>query len=109
MEIIKYDKLIRDKIPEIIERRGKESKTRIAETEEYQQKLREKLEEKVYEFLSADEKDKIEEIADILEVLYAICDSKGISREEIEKIRVRKVEERGGFKQRIILEETRGK
>ena len=71
--------------------------------------MREKLEEEVKEFLSADEKDKIEEIADILEVLYAICDARGVSREKIEEIRAQKAQERGGFQKRIILEETRTK
>lgn len=69
----------------------------------------EKLEEEVHEFLSSDDEHKIEEIADILEVLYAYCTVKGISREEIERIRKKKAEERGGFQQRIILEETKGK
>jgi len=109
METIRYDKLIRDKIPEIIKKKGVESRTRIAEKEEYYQKLLEKLEEEVQEFLSSEEKDKIEETADILEVLYAICDLRGISREEIEKIRAKKAEERGEFRNRIILEETKEK
>lgn len=95
METIKYNKLIRDGIPEIIKNKGKESKTRIAEEEEYEQKLQEKLEGEIKEFLSAEEKDKIEEIADILEVIYAICDLKGVSREEIEDIRSKKAQERG--------------
>ena len=109
MERIPYDKLIRDRIPEIIRNDGKESATHIAEDEEYFQKLQEKLEEEVNEFLSSDENHKIEEIADILEVLYAICDVKGISQEEIEKIRFQKAQERGGFQKRIILEEIRDK
>ncbi|MFH0929970.1 MAG: nucleoside triphosphate pyrophosphohydrolase [Candidatus Moraniibacteriota bacterium] len=109
MKKIKYDKLIRDKIPEIIQGDGKESTTHIAEDEEYFQKLQEKLEEEVREFLSSDEGHKIEEVADILEVLYAICDVKGVSREQIEEIRAQKAKNRGGFEKRIILEETTGK
>lgn len=109
MEVIKYDKLVRNEIPEIIKKGGKESVTHIADEKEYAQKLQEKLEEEVHEFLSSDDEHKIEEIADILEVLYAYCTVKGISREEIERIRKKKAEERGGFQQRIILEETRDK
>jgi len=71
--------------------------------------LEEKLEEEVNEFLSADENNKVEEIADMLEVLYAICDARGVSKEKIEEIRTQKAKERGGFEKRIILEETRGK
>ena len=107
METIKYDKLIRDKIPEIIKGDNKEAVTRIADNEEYLQKLKEKLEEEVNELLSSDENNETQEIADILEVLYAICDARGISRQKIEEIRSQKAKERGGFKQRIILEETR--
>jgi predicted house-cleaning noncanonical NTP pyrophosphatase (MazG superfamily) len=109
METIKYNKLIRNRIPEIIKEKDIESKTHIAEKDEYYQKLQEKLEEEIKEFLSADEKDKIEEIADILEVLYTICDVKGVSREQIEEIRAQKSKDRGGFEKRIILEETRTK
>lgn len=108
MEKIKYDKLIRDKIPEIIQKDGKDSAIRIAEEEEYVQKLLEKLEEEVTELLSAPEENEAEEIADILEVLYAICDARGVSRDKIEEIRVQKANERGGFQKRIILEEIRG-
>lgn len=109
MEKITYNKLIRDRIPEIIRGDGKESVTHVAEKEEYYQKLQEKLEEEVKEFLSSDEGHKIEEIADILEVLYTICDAKGVSREQIEEIRAQKARDRGGFEKRIILEETRNK
>jgi predicted house-cleaning noncanonical NTP pyrophosphatase (MazG superfamily) len=107
METINYNKLVRDRIPEIIQKDGKESATYKAEEKEYIQKLLEKLEEEVQEFFSADEEHKIEEIADILEVLYSFCDAKGISREKIEEIRTQKASERGGFQKRIILEETR--
>ncbi len=107
MKVINYKKLIRDNIPEILRNKGVEYKTRIAENEEYEQKLLEKLEEEVQELLSAEEKDKIEEVVDILEVLYAISEARGISREQIEEIRTQKAKERGGFRQRIILEETR--
>lgn len=99
----KYDKLVRDKIPEIIRARGVEPVTRVAGDEEYWQKLREKLEEEVKEFLQAE---NAEELADILEVIHAICDHKGFSRQEVRLLRRKKAEDRGGFKARIILEEA---
>ena len=98
-------KLVRDKIPEIIEKDGKKPITRIASRTECEARLGEKLQEEVSEFL---ESGKTEELADILEVIRAICDLRGISHEDLEKIRNKKLEERGGFKKRIILERISG-
>ncbi len=94
-------KLVRDKIPEIIKKSNKISKTHIANDEEYWNELKSKLLEEVNEFL---EDNNSEELADIQEVLYAIYDFKGFSKEEIEKIRSKKMNERGGFKNKIILD-----
>ena len=100
---MKYNKLVRDKIPEIIKKKGEECKTRIAGDGEYWQKLKEKLQEEIEEF----QKDEsIEEIADILEVLEAICDYKKFDKEEVDRTKTKKAEERGKFKERIILEES---
>ncbi len=77
--------------------------THVANTEEYWQKLKEKLKEEILEF----EKDEsIEEIADMLEVIDAIVDYKSFNKEEIEKIKAKKAEEKGKFKKRIILDES---
>ncbi len=96
-----YNKLVRDKIPEIIEADGKTCKTRILDDEEYLAALEEKLNEEVAEY----QKDKnLEEMADVLEVLQAICIAKGYSLEELEAMRARKSEKRGGFANRIFLE-----
>ena len=95
-------KLVRDKIPEIIESKGEEADFHVANDKEYLEKLREKLHEEVDEFLKTEE---MEELADILEVIYAICDLKEFRRERLEKLRKEKVEERGAFKERMILEE----
>lgn len=100
---MEYNKLIRDKIPQIIKEKGQTAVTHIADEKEYWVKLKEKLGEEIQEFLKDESP---EEIADVLEVLYAICDFKKISRAEIEKIRQEKAAKRGGFKDRIILEET---
>lgn len=99
---MKYDKLVRDGIPEKIEKNGGKPKFHHAETGEYWIKLKEKLWEEVKEF---DEDESMEEIADIMEVLDSICEFKGFDPEEVGKAKDEKLEKRGGFKQRIILEE----
>ena len=100
---MKYNKLVRDKIPEIIKNKGAVPITHIADDEEYWQKLKEKLQEEVDEFLKDGNE---EELADILEVIYAICDFKNFDKEKLELFRKKKAEERGGFKNKIILDET---
>ena len=102
-EVMKYDKLVRDRIPEIIKAKGKKCKTYIADNQEYAEKLKQKLLEEVNEYLESGEK---EELADVLEVMFALCGIEGISWEELEEIRKNKFNERGGFSQRIILEEA---
>jgi predicted house-cleaning noncanonical NTP pyrophosphatase (MazG superfamily) len=101
---MKYNKLVRDKIPEIIKKKGVVPITHIAGDEEYWQKLKEKLLEEVDEFLKDGNE---EELADILEVIYAICDFKKIDKNKLELLRKKKAEQRGGFKNKIILDETK--
>ena len=97
-----YNKLVRDKIPEIIAcDNGKNCKIRIMEDGEYLEKLNTKLQEELKEYLESGE---IEELADLEEVLRAILDIKNVSYEEFEKIRNKKVEKRGAFKKKIFLE-----
>lgn len=96
-----YNKLVRDKIPAIIEADGKECKTRILSNDEYIAALEMKLNEEVAEY-QADK--NLEEMADILEVLQAICLVKGYSLDELEVMRAKKADERGGFKEKIFLE-----
>ncbi len=101
---MKYNKLVRDKIPEIIKSKGDIPLTHIASNEEYQQKLKEKLQEEVNEFL---EDNNEEELADILEVIYALCDLYEFDKIKLEQLRKEKAEKRGGFKDKIILDETK--
>jgi len=100
---MKYPKLVRDKIPERIKSKGKTPVTHLAPDGEYWEKLKEKLQEEVNEFL---EENNIEELADILEVVYAIKDFK-FREEDLETIRERKEEDRGAFKEKIILDEVK--
>ena len=101
---MKYNKLVRDKIPQIIKDNGQVSVTHIASDDEYAEKLKAKLQEEVNEFLEDLNK---EELADILEVVYTLCDLYKIDKNKLERIRKEKAEKRGGFKDKIILEEVK--
>lgn len=96
-----YNKLVRDKIPELIESDGKKCVTHILSEKEYIAALETKLDEEVAEY-QADK--NLEEMADVLEVLRAICIARGYTLEELEQLRAKKVAERGGFEERIFLE-----
>lgn len=97
-----YNKLVRDKIPEIIAGdNGKTCVTRIMEDDEYLKALNTKMQEELKEYLESGE---VEELADLEEVLRAILDVKKVSYEEFEKIRKAKVNKRGAFKKKIFLE-----
>jgi predicted house-cleaning noncanonical NTP pyrophosphatase (MazG superfamily) len=101
---MKYHKLVRDKIPEIIKKKGKIPIIHIANEKEYWKGLKRKLREEVNEFLKNFNE---EELADILEIIYAICDLKKIDKKGLEKLRKKKAKERGEFKKKIILDEVR--
>lgn len=103
MTIKYYNKLVRDKIPAVIAKTGSSFETKVLGQEEYIEKLNEKLTEELGEFYNATPEETVGELADILEVLYALAETKGISVEEIENIRLQKKEDRGGFEQRILL------
>jgi predicted house-cleaning noncanonical NTP pyrophosphatase (MazG superfamily) len=96
-----YNKLVRDKIPEIIKQNGEEPITHIAEEKEYEKALINKLHEEIAEFL---ENPSVEEMADVVEVMRAICSLKGINVDNLEKVRREKENKRGGFEKRIILD-----
>lgn len=103
MKEIIYDKLVRDKIPKIIEKSGKHCKIEILSDEKYLEMIDKKLNEELAEY----HKDKnIEELADLLEVIYAATKALGYSIEELEKVRVEKVEKRGGFDKKILLKKV---
>lgn len=102
-ESMRYDKLVRDRIPELIREKNQSCSFHVATDEEYRKKLYEKLHEEAEE-LVADR--NAGEVADILEVLDAIMALEGISPEEVSVVKQEKHERRGGFESRIILEES---
>lgn len=102
MKII-YNKLVRDKIPEIIEASGKSCSNEVLSDDEYLKMLDAKLDEELAEY----HKDQnIEELADLIEVIYATTKARGYSLEDLEKVRAEKASKRGGFEKKILLKEV---
>ena len=99
--MIEYYKLIRDRIPEIIERSGKKCVVEVLEDDAYLQYLDQKLNEELAEY---QESKSMEELADLLEVMSAVAAARGSSLDEVERIRLGKKEKRGGFEKKILLE-----
>lgn len=103
--MIVYQKLVRDKIPELIRGQNEKPIFRILEDGEYIRCLEEKLDEEVAEF----HKDRcVQELADILEVVLALAESQGCSWEELVEIAREKREKRGAFREKIFLEGKEG-
>ena len=100
----KYDKLVRDRIPEIIKADGKECIVEVVDNKKKYELLERKLEEEVNEFL---EDKNLEELADVMEVLFGLADSLGYSEDELLAKREPKKNERGGFKEGIVLKEVK--
>jgi predicted house-cleaning noncanonical NTP pyrophosphatase (MazG superfamily) len=99
-----YNKLVRDRIPEVIEKTGKSFNTRVLSQEEYIKELKKKSYEELEEYMSAETNEEaLEEIADLLEILHAFAAVHGSSIDKVEEIRKMKVEKRGGFQERIFL------
>ena len=98
-----HNKLIRDKIPEIIESSGRTPVIRTLDDTEYLTELDQKLNEECAEY-QADK--SLEELADMLEVIYAIAVARGSFVEELEQVRRDKADKRGGFAERIYLEKV---
>ena len=98
-----YNKLVRDRIPEIIMASGAECKTEILSDERYVEMIDKKLDEELAEY----HKDKsLEELADLVEVIYAATLARGYTIDELEAVRVKKATERGAFAKKILLIET---
>lgn len=103
MGVIAYNKLVRDRIPEIIENDGKTCRIEILTDEEYIKKVDAKLDEELAEY----HKDhNIEELADLMEVIYAAAIARGYSVEELEAVRQKKIQKSGAFAKKILLKEV---
>lgn len=101
--IKKYNKLVRDRIPEIIESSGNTCVTKILADEEYLCMIDAKLDEELAEY----HKDQnIEELADLMEVIFAAAIARGYSLEQLEQVRAEKAAKRGGFEKKILLKEV---
>ena len=97
---ISYNKLVRDRIPEIIEASGKRCEIRVLEDEEYLRMIDAKLDEELSEY----HKDQnLEELADLLEVIYAATEARGFSIAQLEETRAAKAKERGHFQKKLYL------
>lgn len=102
----KFDKLVRDRISEIIRNSGRSCEIEVVEGEAKYKLLENKLQEEVEEFLQ----DKnLEELADVMEVLFGLAGSLGYSEEDLLKKRDEKREERGGFQEGIVLKSAQEK
>jgi len=102
-----YNKLIRNKIPQIIKANGKTPTTRILTEDEYIKEICQKTEEELTEYLEATAKEnKLEELSDLLELINALAEHEGSTLEEINNIRKKKAEERGGVSDRVFLIEV---
>lgn len=98
-----YNKLVRDLIPDIIEKDGKQCEVEIADQKSIQMLLEEKMIEEFNEYL---EDKNLEELADMLEVVFGLAHSLGYSEEDLIEKRNKKLAERGGFKKGIVLKKV---
>ncbi|GIP37365.1 hypothetical protein J31TS4_06450 [Paenibacillus sp. J31TS4] len=105
--MIVHRKLIRDRIPGLLEARGVRYEVRELGEREYAEALDTKLQEELREYLEAAPSGRVEELADLMEVVYAILENDGVSPEAFEAVRLEKKTERGGFEKRLLLEFTR--
>lgn len=100
---ITYNKLVRDRIPEIIEASGKKCAIEILPDADYLKMIDQKLDEELAEY---HQDQNIEELADLMEVVRAAAIARGYSLEELEHVRAEKAAKRGGFDKKILLKEV---
>lgn len=98
-----YNKLVRDRIPEIIEVDGKHCSVEMLSDEEYLLLLERKLDEELAEYQDSK---SLEELADLLEVIRAVVKARGWTMAELERVRAEKAAERGRFDEKILLKEV---
>jgi predicted house-cleaning noncanonical NTP pyrophosphatase (MazG superfamily) len=106
-DVIEYNKLVRDKIPDLIQVGGEDVEVVQLRGDALLASLRQKLVEEAFEAIDAKSADELTgELADIAEVIYGICAAIGVSREQLEEERIKKAARRGGFEQGIMLKRT---
>lgn len=98
-----FNKLVRDRIPEIIERAGKRATVEMLNDVDFLAAVDAKLREELDEYFASGEP---EELADLLETLYAAAQARGVGVDELERIRLKKRAERGGFDLKLFLKEV---
>lgn len=100
MTMIIYNKLVRDKIPDIIRAEGKRCHIEALDPQRWLEELTRKLGEEVTEYVQSGD---IVELVDLVEVVYSILAARGVTPAEFEALRVKKREARGGFEERVFL------
>lgn len=98
-----YNKLVRDRIPDIIAAQGKRAVIRVLSPQEWLAALRAKLQEEVDEYRAAP---SLEELADVVEVIHGLLAAEGVSWARLEEVRLKKRQHRGGFERRLCLVEA---
>jgi len=100
---IVHSKLVRDRIPEIIQAAGQEYAVEVMTEPEFQRALRNKLVEEAQEAAAADSESLIQELADLYEVLDTLMAAQHISRENVLREQEKRRIERGGFAEQLRL------
>ena len=101
-----YNKLVRDKIPEIIKKNNETPVFRVLEEKEFKEELEKKLYEEYKEVIESSEDDRIEELADMLEIIRALAALENKNLDDIIKIADEKKNKRGAFEEKIFLEKV---
>ena len=102
----KYNKLVRDGIPEFIKNEGREAVYHILSDREFEEALNKKLFEEVQEVVDATGRERIEELADIYELIRTIAELHDSSMENVARLANKKKKERGAFEEKIFLEKV---
>lgn len=103
MEKKVHNKLVRDYFPELMKEKGREIEFDVLDSKQFSEKLMEKFNEEVEKFRHAGTDRLLSEIVDLLEVIYAIAEHRGITESEVEFMRQLKKNRSGGFRKKIML------
>lgn len=101
-----YEKLVRDNIPDMIRKNGENPIVEILNNENYKKELEKKLIEECQEVVNSNGEDRIEELADLLEVMHALIDLENKTINDVEEMRIQKKSRRGGFSKRLYLKDV---